>query len=457
MSQTFNCPNCGAPLDYQGSDPIIRCPYCASSVIVPENLRARPHFSSQPGNFTLSGIGDMGGLLSQARRLKEVKDLAEAGEMDKAVEIYRQVTGAEEVDARQAVGKLASGQPITLTSLSAADVLSQVKVVTAPGVHVQPMDEKTSRQVGRWAGCLAVIIVLSILLPLGIGLVAAFASLGAAGLSIPGLIGFGARDLSFGGEGSGPGQFQDVRAIGVNPVTGQIYAANYADGRVQVFDAEGKFVTQWIIPEENKAEPYFDDMAVARDGTIYIPVHGKIYRFDASGQPLGVIAHEQIGFDNLDIALDGSLVAIANGEDVVWLTAEGEIVRSLEAAISTVSDDSELDTKIAVDGLGNIYLLGTFNYGVFIFDSNGKFINRVGGKGDELGQFRAPYALEVDGRGRIYVSDYDGIEIFSNDGRFLDVIKVGSFAYGFALDDQGRLYITTNQQKINRYRIPEQE
>ena len=42
MPDTFNCPNCGAPLDYKGSDPIIRCPYCYISVVVPENLRAKP-------------------------------------------------------------------------------------------------------------------------------------------------------------------------------------------------------------------------------------------------------------------------------------------------------------------------------------------------------------------------------------------------------------------------------
>ena len=59
MSDTFNCPNCGAPLDYKGSDPIIRCPYCNTSVVVPDNLHAKPSFSSQPGNFTLGGAGDV--------------------------------------------------------------------------------------------------------------------------------------------------------------------------------------------------------------------------------------------------------------------------------------------------------------------------------------------------------------------------------------------------------------
>jgi DNA-directed RNA polymerase subunit RPC12/RpoP len=46
MLDTFNCPNCGAPLDNHGSDPMVRCPYCNTSVIVPKKFRAKP--TSQP-------------------------------------------------------------------------------------------------------------------------------------------------------------------------------------------------------------------------------------------------------------------------------------------------------------------------------------------------------------------------------------------------------------------------
>ncbi|HKZ71375.1 MAG TPA: hypothetical protein VJ020_14905, partial [Anaerolineales bacterium] len=40
MSQSFTCPNCGAPLDYDGDDLTVRCPYCNGSVIVPDALRS---------------------------------------------------------------------------------------------------------------------------------------------------------------------------------------------------------------------------------------------------------------------------------------------------------------------------------------------------------------------------------------------------------------------------------
>lgn len=482
MSQTFNCPNCGAPLDFQGSDPIIRCPYCSSSVIVPDNLRAKPQFSAQPSNFTLSGIGDMGGLINQARRLKEVKDLAEAGNTERAIAIYREVTGADDYAARQAVERLSSGQPITLNNLTAANVFSAVGALNTvqsslPPINIQPVEDQTGKTIRRAVGCFTFFIVgtvlVSVIVPLlaGLGIFTAlfssFKDLGIPippelipqvnlpgieipGVEIPGVSGFATRELSFGGEGTGPGLFGDVRAIGVDPRNGNIYAANYDDGRVQVFDAQGEFITQWIIKKEI-TDPYFGDLAVGRDGTVYIPVFGRLMRFDSQGKPLGDLELEDDHIDNLDLAADGTLIVIANGEDILWLTPDGKIIQRLDQAVSSVSGDPELHALVAVDGQNNVYVLGSFNNAVFVFDSEGKFTNRFGSDGDQTGQFRAPQAIEIDGFGRILVSDIKGVQVFSNDGRYLDVIKVQYVAYGLALDDQGQLYLTTNQKKVEKY------
>ena len=43
MAQSFTCPSCGAPLDYTGNGAsTIPCPYCYTSVIVPQELRSQP-------------------------------------------------------------------------------------------------------------------------------------------------------------------------------------------------------------------------------------------------------------------------------------------------------------------------------------------------------------------------------------------------------------------------------
>jgi DNA-directed RNA polymerase subunit RPC12/RpoP len=38
MVANFNCPNCGALLDYVGNEANMRCPYCDSMVVVPEEV-----------------------------------------------------------------------------------------------------------------------------------------------------------------------------------------------------------------------------------------------------------------------------------------------------------------------------------------------------------------------------------------------------------------------------------
>lgn len=97
------------------------------------------------------------------------------------------------------------------------------------------------------------------------------------------------------------------------------------------------------------------------------------------------------------------------------------VVDLKQEAISSVSGRSELNTRVAVDGLGNIYALGTFNDAVFKFGPDGKFIIRFGCSGGNPGQFRTASAIAVDGRGRVYVSE--GVQIFDGDGRYLDTFE----------------------------------
>ncbi len=96
-----------------------------------------------------------------------------------------------------------------------------------------------------------------------------------------------------------------------------------------------------------------------------------------------------------------------DSDTIVRFNQDGGVMMTISRAINSISDDAELDAKIAVDGVGNIYALGIFNETVYKFSPNGKYISRFGGEGDEEGQFSAAYVLAVDNQGRIYVSDYE--------------------------------------------------
>ena len=263
----------------------------------------------------------------------------------------------------------------------------------------------------------------------------------------PAAPGFATTVMEFGSEGIGPGMFTDARSIAVDG-EGRIYVGEYSGGRVQVFDSTGKFITQWMA---NTKMP-LRGLAADRRGTVYIAQHGKINRYEGpTGKGLGEVPFpEGWGFDDVTVGADGGLVAAwyRNRDDIVRFDSSGKVVKVFRQAISGQTDRSELDTRVAVDGLGNVYALGHFNSAVLKFTPDGKFVNKFGGSGEQPGQFRAPQAIAVDGRGRVYVSDIKGIQVFDSDGRFITVFKPSGLASGFVFNDKNELLIAARTKVL---------
>jgi DNA-binding beta-propeller fold protein YncE len=65
----------------------------------------------------------------------------------------------------------------------------------------------------------------------------------------------------WGSKGNGDSQFDDPTSVTVDPKTNKIYVADPRNRRIQVFDAGGKFLTKWLVPEWGP--PYgFEDLAI---------------------------------------------------------------------------------------------------------------------------------------------------------------------------------------------------
>ena len=253
--------------------------------------------------------------------------------------------------------------------------------------------------------------------------------------------------LDFGKEGIGPGMFTDGRSIAVD-AAGRIYVGEYTGGRIQVFDPEGKFITQWSIGDR---KTILRGLAADRKGTVYAVYGGHIERYRGeTGEKLGPLEYEQSGFDDVTAAADGGLVAAShsNRDDIVRFDANGKAVRTIPAAISSATGDSELSMRVAVDGAGYIYALGRFNNAVFKFASDGKFMNRFGGSGDKPGQLRAPLSIAVDGLGRVYVGDIKGIQVFDADGRYLTIVNLKGPAFGMVFNDKNELFVIARDHVV---------
>lgn len=259
--------------------------------------------------------------------------------------------------------------------------------------------------------------------------------------------GFASVVQKFGSEGIGPGMMTDARSIGIDG-QGHIYVGEYQGGRVQVFDAQGKFITQWMVDRKMPLR----GLAADRNGIVYIAQRGKITRYRGeTGEALGDISYSGgDGFDDVRATADGGLIcAWYRGDDnIIKFDSQGKEVRTITKAVSTAADRSELDTRVAADGLGNIYALGTFAEAVFKFNPDGKFVNRFGGPGHQPGQFSAAHSIAVDGKGRVFVGDIQGIQVFDTDGRFLNLIKVDGPAFGMVFNDKNELLVAARNKVI---------
>jgi sugar lactone lactonase YvrE len=190
-------------------------------------------------------------------------------------------------------------------------------------------------------------------------------------------------------------------------------------------------------------------LAVDRKGTVYLAQHGIITRYEGdNGKSLGQVEYREQGFDDVTVAPDGGFVgALYRGrDDIVRFDSNGKEVRTIPAAISTAADRSELNTRLAVDGRGNIYALGGFTNSVFKFSPEGKFLNRFGPPGRQPGQISGAMAIAVDGHGRVFVSDTKGVQVFDSDGRYLNVFKPEGLASGMIFNDQNELLIVSRSK-----------
>ncbi len=259
--------------------------------------------------------------------------------------------------------------------------------------------------------------------------------------------------LQFGEKGMGPGQFTNAHLSGLDG-KGQVYVGEYAGGRIQAFDATGKFINQFFVGDE---QTDLLGLAVDRNGVVYATDGGDITRYDGkTGKMLGKLNYSGgPGFGELALAPDGSLYAMwyerRNGiftsvegarEDLVHFNANGKVLNVVKGVISSMTDSVELDNALAIDGRGNVYLAAGFEQTIFKFDPKGKFVTRIGSSGSS--QFQDVGAIALDGQGRIFVVENGGISVLKPDGSRLGRIKVAGAVRQLLFDDAGALWITTD-------------
>jgi DNA-binding beta-propeller fold protein YncE len=94
---------------------------------------------------------------------------------------------------------------------------------------------------------------------------------------------------TWGSVGTGDGQFRDHTSVAVDPATNEVYVADPRNKRIQIFDASGRFLAKWSVPEWGEAVGFEDLVIDSQAGRLYASsarMNG-VFIFDLNGTRLG--------------------------------------------------------------------------------------------------------------------------------------------------------------------------
>ena len=273
------------------------------------------------------------------------------------------------------------------------------------------------------------------------------AALAIGGVAPAAAFGFGAI-TSWGGPGSGPGQFGEGSDVSVGPdfdvyvtdrfnnrvqvfsplgvfkrafptpesfglkvVGGTVFVTDFSDA-VQVFTTQGTFIRKFGSSgtRTDQGQPRFSEpwgIDVSPEGTVYIAdsVNNRIVVTDQNGVFLG---ERGVGM------LAGPFGVAAPGGGSIFVADRGNnrIIRLDEGGSffpfgSTGSGNGQFNDPwdLAFDPNGDLLVVDRGNDRVQRLTTGGQFLAKFGGTGGGQGQLQAPEGLAVDAAGNVYVAD----------------------------------------------------
>ena len=149
----------------------------------------------------------------------------------------------------------------------------------------------------------------------------------------------------------------------------------------------------------------------------------------------------------------------------VAVHTNGEVFAScIDGFVQVLSEDGTAVRRIGSNGNGNgqfdcpwgLLLVGDRLY---VSDHNldrvqyfsattGQYIGQFGSEGKGNGQFSTPLGMSTDGKGNILVADYSNnrVQVFTEDGTFVQVIHCDCRATDVAVDNEGKIHVTIQYQ-----------
>jgi sugar lactone lactonase YvrE len=180
--------------------------------------------------------------------------------------------------------------------------------------------------------------------------------------------------MVYGGQGGGPGQFEQPRDIAIGP-DGSLYVVDSGNHRIQRLSTDGEVLNVW--------------------GS-----YGDVNLTDAPGgtfnQPWGIT-----------VDASGTVyVADTWNHRIQVFTSEGEFIEMFGVFDNPTSPESYWGPRdVHIDSEGNLYVVDTGNKRVVVFNSDRDFIGEFGIGGYALGELDEPVGITVADDGTVFLAD----------------------------------------------------
>lgn len=266
----------------------------------------------------------------------------------------------------------------------------------------------------------------------------------ASGFQVLGSVVFGTTETSY--------SFQTPMAVCTDGAD-RVFVADSADHVIHVLDLKTRIYQRWTPTGRKLLTP----VGLAYDGSgrrllVSDSSASAILIFSLEGKFIGELASGQLKRPcglTVDPRNGRVFVADVAAHQVIVLSPSGEVIERLGARGDALGQFN-YPTNVAIDSQGRLYVSDSLNFRIQQFSADLEPVRQMGRQGDMPGYFAQPKGLAIDPEGHVYVVDaqFEAVEIFNDLGNLLlDFGEEGRgpgefwLPSGIFIDGQGRIWV----------------
>jgi DNA-binding beta-propeller fold protein YncE len=240
-------------------------------------------------------------------------------------------------------------------------------------------------------------------------------------------------------------EWGSTAGVDIDPIDGHVWAYDRCGGVSLAGGCDENLVDPVVKFDRHTGEvltSFGAGLFVLPHG-IHVDAEGNVWITDSMGNEAGTKGHQVIKFSPRGEVLltlgqpgqAGSGPGLLNEPCDVITAPNGDIF---------VSDGHSGQNRTVPEGA---------TARILKFNSAGEFIKEWGTVGDAPGEFRTPHALAFDSQGRLFVADRGNhrIQIFDQDGNYLDTYEQFGRISGLFIDGDDTLYAIDSESTPNNH------